>query len=109
MGVALRPRFSQGRWTLRRVPTIFLPMSASVEKVSVAIGRDVLEWARERAEREGLSLSAVLTEAARLGRDAEERRARQEAAWTAFVDWATEGQGLPAAALEDAERELGGA
>ena len=86
----------------------YLPtMSSSVEKVSVAIGRDVLEWARERANQEGLSLSAVLTEAARMGREAAERRSRQEAAWRAFMDWATEGVGLPASALEAAERELG--
>ena len=83
-------------------------MSASVEKVSVAIGRDVLDWARKRAELQGLSLSAVLTEAARLGREAAERQARQEAAWSAFRKWAVKGRkGLSAAALEAAERELG--
>ena len=82
-------------------------MSASVEKVSVAIGRDVLEWARKRAELEGLSLSAVLTEAVRLGREAAERQARQDAAWAAFKKWALKGRkGLPASALEAAEREL---
>jgi hypothetical protein len=31
-------------------------------KVSVAIGRDELTWARDRAAKEGKSLSALLTE-----------------------------------------------
>jgi len=96
------------RWTKVSVPTIFLPMSASVEKVSVAIGLDVLEWARKRAEAEGISLSAVLTEAARRGREAAERQARQDAAWAAFKKWAGKGRkGLSAEALEAAELELG--
>ncbi|MDH5673174.1 MAG: hypothetical protein OEZ06_13545 [Myxococcales bacterium] len=72
----------------------------------MAIGRDVLEWARERAEREGLSLSAILTEAARLGRETAERRIRQDAAWSEIVKSATEGEGLPDSALEAAERAL---
>jgi hypothetical protein len=81
-------------------------MAVSVEKVSVAIGRDELEWARERAEREGTSLSAVLTDAARVARDLEARRTRQDAAWASFLEWATEGQGLPPGALAAAQREL---
>ena len=73
----------------------------------MAIGRDVLEWARKRAELQGLSLSAVLTEAVRLGREAAERKARQDAAWTSFKKWAVKGRkGLSTAALEAAEREL---
>jgi hypothetical protein len=81
-------------------------VAASVEKVSVAIGLDELEWARGRAERDGVSLSAVLTEAARKARDLEERWARQDAAWKSFVDWATEGKGLSTETLEAAQREL---
>ena len=83
-------------------------MAASVEKVSVAIGRDELEWARGRAEREGVSLSAVLTDAARVARELEARRARQDTAWWAFMDWATEGEGLPTEAFEAAQKELDG-
>lgn len=83
-------------------------MSSSVEKISVALGRDVLQWARERAARDGLSLSAVLTEIARLGRDAAERAAEQQAAWDEFVGWATDGDGVSPEALADAARELDG-
>jgi hypothetical protein len=83
-------------------------MAASVEKVSVAIGRDELEWAKERAEREGTSLSAVLTAATRAAREQEARRARQDAAWGAILSWATEGQGVSPEALAAAERELDG-
>ena len=79
-----------------------------VQKVSVALGEDVLAWARKRADQQGLSLSAVLTETARLGREEAERRARQDAAWEAFVDWATEGAGLPASEVKAAEQELYG-
>lgn len=81
-------------------------MAASVEKVSLAIGREELEWARQRAERQGTSLSAVLTEAARVARELEAHRARQDAAWGAFLAWATEGEGVSPEALEAAQREL---
>ena len=81
-------------------------MPSSVGKISVAIGREELEWARSRAKREGTSLSAVLTEAARTVREQEARRKRQDAAWSEFVAWATDGQGLAAEQLEDARREL---
>lgn len=37
-----------------------------------------------------------------------EMRALQDEAWTEFVDWATDGKGLPAEALEAARRELDG-
>jgi hypothetical protein len=83
-------------------------MSVSVEKVSVAIGREELEWARGRAEKEGTSLSAVLTHAARTFREHEARRAHQDAAWWSFMEWATEGEGLPTGMLEAAQRELRG-
>lgn len=83
-------------------------MPVSVKKVSVAIGLDELEWARGRAERDGTSLSAVLTEATRAAREFEARRVRQDAAWLSFLEWATEGAGLPTGALEAAQRELGG-
>jgi hypothetical protein len=83
-------------------------MSASVEKVSVAIGREELEWARGRAEQQGTSLSAVLTHVARTFREQEARRARQDAAWGAFTEWATEGEGLPPETIEAAQQELRG-
>ncbi|MEM1032949.1 MAG: hypothetical protein AAGN82_21565 [Myxococcota bacterium] len=69
-------------------------MAPKVEKVSVAIGKRELAWARGRAAREGTSLSAVLRDAARVARQVEEARARQEAAWAAFLDGATDGRGL---------------
>jgi hypothetical protein len=82
-------------------------MPVSVEKVSVALGRDELEWARERAEREGTSLSAVLTQATRQVRELEAAQARQDAAWAEFLEWATDGKGLPEEAVAAAAAELG--
>lgn len=45
----------------------------TVEKVSVALNLEELEWARQRADREGASLSAVLSAALRAARQAEAR------------------------------------
>jgi hypothetical protein len=81
-------------------------VAASVAKVSVALGKEELEWARSRAEREGISVSAVLTGAARAAREAEQRKVRQDAAWRSFLKWATKGAGVPNAVLEAARREL---
>jgi hypothetical protein len=78
----------------------------SVEKVSVALGRDELEWARERAEREGTSLSAVLTQATRQVRELEAAQTRQDAAWAEFLEWATNGKGLTQEAVASATAEL---
>ena len=83
-------------------------MGASVEKVSVAIGLEELEWARSRSERQGISLSAVLTEAARAAREREARQARQNASWEAFVAWASDGKGVSRKSLLAAEQELNG-
>jgi hypothetical protein len=83
-------------------------MAVNVEKVSVALGSKELAWVRERAEREGSNVSAVLTEAARAYRLAEDARTRREAAWSKFLRWATKGRGVSAAALEAARRELDG-
>ena len=69
-------------------------MAASVEKVSVALSHEVLEWARERAKRKGTSLSAVLTRAALLAKRHEERIRRQREGWDAYLREATAGQGL---------------
>jgi hypothetical protein len=77
-----------------------------VRKVRVAIEAAELDWARERAEREGTSPSAVLTRATREAREAEARRERQRVAWEAFEHWATRGAGLGAEDLDAAEREL---
>ncbi len=92
--------------TRRNCSYHLLTMPVSVEKVSVAIGRDELEWARERAERDGTSLSAVLTGATRTARELEAHRARQDAAWAAYLEWATDGKGLPQDALAAAVDEL---
>ena len=50
-------------------------MSTSSEKISVSIGKRELRWARERAQRAHVSLSAVFTEAVRLARQHEARLA----------------------------------
>jgi hypothetical protein len=83
-------------------------MAVSVEKISVAIAHEELEWARARAEREGTSVSAVLSDAARAARKLEAVRARQALAWDAFLEWATDGKGLSPEALEAAALELDG-
>jgi hypothetical protein len=48
-------------------------MAVSTAKISVSIGESELDWAKKRAEREGVSLSAVVTEAVRLARQHEAR------------------------------------
>ena len=69
-------------------------------KVSVAIGRDELAWAKTLARREGKSLSAVVTESL-----AERRRLE---ALADVVEWMGEGQPpLTAAELRGAQRALG--
>jgi hypothetical protein len=70
-------------------------------KVSIAIGRDELAWAKTLARREGKSLSAVVTESL-----AERRRL---AALSDVVTWMQEGQQpLTSAELGAAQRELSG-
>lgn len=73
----------------------------AVEKVSVAIGREELGWAKNRAAREGKSLSALLTETL-----AERRRLEALAEVVAWM-----GEDAPAvskAELAAARRELRG-
>jgi hypothetical protein len=71
----------------------------STAKVSVAIGRDELAWAKSLARREGKSLSAVVTESL-----AERRRL---VALAEVVAWMEEGQPpLSDAELRVAQREL---
>ena len=72
----------------------------------MALGNDELEWARRRAEREGTSLSAVLTDATRVAREVETRKKKQQAAWSSFTKWATAGKSLPPAVIAAAEQEL---
>jgi hypothetical protein len=81
-------------------------MAATVVKVSVALGLEELEWARDGAERLGTSVSSVLTEAARAARELEAQRARQQTAWDEYLAWATDGKGLPEGVLEASRREL---
>jgi hypothetical protein len=84
-------------------------MSATVRKVSLAIGREELEWAEKRAAREGMSVSAVITDATRRAREAEKRRKRQRKAWAEYEAWANEaGEPLTTEELEAAARELDG-
>lgn len=71
----------------------------STAKVSVAIGRDELAWAKTLARSEGKSLSAVVTESL-----AERRRL---VALAEVVAWMGEGQpALSDAELKVAQREL---
>jgi hypothetical protein len=81
-------------------------MARTVEKVSVALSQEVLGWARQRAEQQGTSVSAVLSEAAQVARELERRRARQRRAWVTYVKWATDGQGISREDLDAAAREL---
>jgi Arc/MetJ-type ribon-helix-helix transcriptional regulator len=83
-------------------------MAAKVEKVSVAIGLEDLAWARERADREGASLSSVLTAAIRATRERETRLAHQRRALDRYLAWATKGKPLTAEEIEAAQRELDG-
>jgi hypothetical protein len=72
---------------------------ASTEKISVAIGRDELAWAKSVARREGKSLSAVVTESL-----AERRRL---AALGEVVAWMAEGEPpLTEAELNVARHEI---
>jgi len=72
---------------------------SSTAKVSVAIGRVELDWAKALARREGKSLSAVVTESL-----AERRRL---AALADVVAWMSEGQSpLTSAEVTAAQREL---
>ena len=55
----------------------FKPAGAKMrvtEKVSVSLAAEDVEWARQRAERDATSLSAVLTEALRRQRQSEARQ-----------------------------------
>lgn len=79
-----------------------------VEELSVAIGPEELAWARQRAEREGTSLSAIVTAVLRSARLEEAERARREAAWQEYLDWATAGRGVDSDELKAALREIDG-
>jgi hypothetical protein len=78
------------------------------QKLSVTLPESELAWARERAARDGTTLSEVLAEAVRASRAAEEHRADQRAAWAEFLWWATEGRGITDEEIDEAGRELGG-
>ena len=81
-------------------------MAATVQKVSVALGREELEWARKRAKRQRTSVSAVLTDITREARETEARRARQRRAWTDFLASAVGDRPLDDAELAAARAEL---
>jgi len=84
-------------------------MPSNVQKVSVAIGKRELSWARRQARRSGTSVSAVLTAAARAALEAEQERTLRDAAWAEFVEWSTDGKGVDPEELAAARRELDGA
>lgn len=51
---------------------------SNIEKISVSLDSDVVAWLRQHAEQEGMSLSAVLNEAAVLLQQASARLAVSE-------------------------------
>ena len=50
------------------------PAMRATEKVSVSLAAEDVDWARKKAEQDGKSLSAVLSEALRRQRQSEARR-----------------------------------
>jgi len=83
-------------------------MSANVRKVTLAITKDEYEWAERTATRTGVSISSVLSAAAREKRTAEERDARQRTAWAEVVDLVLAGSPLTEDELAAAKAELDG-
>lgn len=81
-------------------------MPVHVKKVSVALGHEELAWAQRRARREGVSVSAVLTDAARRAREAELREAEQRRAWAGIVAWVTNGAPFSPEEIAAVDREL---
>ncbi|MFI5306917.1 MAG: hypothetical protein ACHQ53_06185 [Polyangiales bacterium] len=72
---------------------------ANVEKLSITLSKDDLQWARKRARNRGVSLSALLSEIVA-------RRRRQEA-WSEWIKRAVD-EPFTAEELEAARRELDG-
>lgn len=81
-------------------------MGATVEKLSLSLPLEEAAYLRERADRERVALSTLVLAAVRESRAREEQLARQQSAFTQYVAWATDGEGLPADVLAAAEREL---
>lgn len=80
-----------------------------MKKISVALGHEELAWAQRRAKREGTSVSAVITAAARRAAEEEQREPRQREAWAEIVAWATKDEPFTPEEIAAADRELGGA
>ncbi|HEY5569334.1 MAG TPA: hypothetical protein VIM81_19080 [Gammaproteobacteria bacterium] len=87
---AVRPR---GRTSKPDAP-------AGVAKISVSVPFDELEWAKEKAGREGSTVSAVIADAL--------RERRQTEAWNEFMTWALDGRPLSPEEIAAAETELWG-
>jgi hypothetical protein len=81
-------------------------MAANVRKVTLAITNEEYAWAERRAKRAGISVSAVLSAAAKEKRQAEERDEEQRKAWAEVVAYVTRGVPLTTEELAGAEREL---
>jgi len=73
---------------------------APVAKISVSVPFDELEWAKEKAGREGSTVSAVIADAL--------RERRQTEAWNEFMTWALDGRPLSPEEIAAAETELWG-
>lgn len=81
---------------------------SSVTKKSVSIGDRELEWAEAEADREGVSLSAIVTEALRHLRATREAESQRDRAWSEYMSWFEDSHGpLTVEELEDAARALG--
>lgn len=83
-------------------------MAVTVRRVTIALGTQEYAWARKRARREGRSVSAVLTAAAREAAESEAKRERQRKAWDAVSAWVLDGEPASADELEAARRALDG-
>jgi hypothetical protein len=83
-------------------------VAANVRKVTLAITNEEYAWAERRAKRAGISVSAVLSAAAKEKRRAEERDEKQRKAWAEIVAYVTNGAPLTSEELAAAERELNG-
>jgi hypothetical protein len=81
-------------------------MAVPLSNVSVVLDVDDLAWLRKRAEQQRVSLVEVLTVIIRAAREGDAMHERRRASLEAYVNWATDGNGLPPEVVANAEREL---
>ncbi len=107
-GVASAPQRAGAVDRATRSCHLLATTAVTVKKVSIALGHDELVWARRRAKREGTSVSAVVTDAARQAREEERRAELRRDTWAAIEAYVTNGKPFTARAIEAADRELAG-